>query len=305
MLPSPFYSSTFGGLQTLTPRNAVGQVGPAPAAPTPSPVPDAKAAAEMKPDMQQPSEPPPAEVNEDHCIGIISGHKRVVEGMGYVPGVCWNFLRTWYDGKIWHEDVWKELLLHFPQSIISNFVQMWWNQWVVHMQPTGPYVHIRSLYLHKTFLCALVVPDMWILNIHVNSVYITWWWCLFLYYSFNSWGSYHLSIFISLEVIYAVPLPFGACGFPQLSGHPGGSRSRQLTGFHTDHPWRSWKVPVEDSWKMVIWKRWNMKVKSEWRWGGWILLIMMRMMKMMSIMNMLWRTEGTLWEKQARLVNTA
>ena len=83
----------------------MGQVGPAPAAPTPSPVPDAKAAAEMKPDMQQPSEPPPAEVNEDHCIGIISGHKPVVEGLGYVPWVCWNFLRTWYDGKIWHEDV--------------------------------------------------------------------------------------------------------------------------------------------------------------------------------------------------------
>ena len=51
------------------PANAIGQVGPAPAAPTPSPVPDAKAAAEMKPDMQQPSEPPPAEVNEDILAG--------------------------------------------------------------------------------------------------------------------------------------------------------------------------------------------------------------------------------------------
>jgi len=45
------------------PRQAVGQVGPAPASPPPAP--DAHAAAEAKSEMKLPPEPPPPEVNED------------------------------------------------------------------------------------------------------------------------------------------------------------------------------------------------------------------------------------------------
>eukprot|EP00490_Sorites_sp_Unknown_P007247 CAMPEP_0114685762 /NCGR_PEP_ID=MMETSP0191-20121206/60830_1 /TAXON_ID=126664 /ORGANISM="Sorites sp." /LENGTH=81 /DNA_ID=CAMNT_0001970625 /DNA_START=47 /DNA_END=288 /DNA_ORIENTATION=+ len=50
------------------PAQAVGQVGPAPA-PAQQPAPDARAAAELKPEAQLPSEPPPPEVNEDILAG--------------------------------------------------------------------------------------------------------------------------------------------------------------------------------------------------------------------------------------------